>query len=130
MRWLASQRSLAIVLAGHGRWPRPGPPTGSAAFLAGRQSASGGFAEQGRAPDAPLTAWAALGLVAAGGNPAERARAAEFLRARMTDVPTDADLALRVVALAALGDTDRRQRPRAAAPPPARTCSSTRRSGR
>src|SRR4029079_9194290 len=82
-----------------------GPAAGSAAFLVSRQNASGGFAEQSRAPDAPLTAWASLGLVAAGGNQAERAQAAEFLRARMTDVPSDADLALRVVALAALGDT-------------------------
>jgi iron complex transport system substrate-binding protein len=103
MRWLAIGL-LAIVLAGTAV-AATGPAAGSAAFLAGRQSANGGFAEQGRVPDAPLTAWAALGLVAAGGNAAERAGAAEFLRARMTDVPGDADLALRVVALAALGDT-------------------------
>jgi hypothetical protein len=80
-----------------------GPAAGSAAFLTGRQVASGGFAEQGRAPDAPLTAWAALGLVAAGGSEAERGRAGDFLVARMGDVTTDGDLALRVVALAALG---------------------------
>jgi len=103
MRWLAIGL-LTIVLAGTAV-AATGPAAGSAAFLADRQSANGGFSEQGRVPDAPLTAWAALGLVAAGGNAAERARAAEFLRARMTDVPSDADLALRVVALAALGDT-------------------------
>ena len=103
MRWLAIGL-LTIALAGTAA-AASGPAAGSAAFLAGRQGASGGFAEQGRAPDAPLTAWAALGLVAAGGNQAERARAAEFLRSRMTDVSSDADLALRVVALAALGDT-------------------------
>ena len=103
MRWLAIGL-LTIALAGTAT-AASGPAAGSAAFLAGRQGASGGFAEQGRAPDAPLTAWAALGLVAAGGNQAERARAAEFLRSRMTDVSSDADLALRVVALAALGDT-------------------------
>jgi hypothetical protein len=102
MRWLAIGL-LTIVLAGTAV-AATGPAAGSAAFLAGRQSANGGFAERGRLPDAPLTAWAALGLVAAGGNAAERAGAAEFLRARMTDVPGDADLALRVVALAALGD--------------------------
>jgi hypothetical protein len=95
---------LTIALAGTAA-SATGPAVGSAAFLAGRQSAGGGFAEQGRAPDASLTAWAALGLVAAAGNQTERARAAEFLRARMTDVPSDADLALRVVALSALGDT-------------------------
>ena len=38
----------------------------------------------------------------------------------MTDVPSDADLALRVVALAALGDTIDDGRPRAAAAPPSR----------
>jgi hypothetical protein len=103
MRWLAIGL-LTIALAGTAA-AASGPAAGSAAFLAGRQGASGGFAEQGRAPDAPLTAWAVLGLVAAGGNQAERERAAEFLRARMTDVSSDADLALRVVALAALDDT-------------------------
>ena len=54
---------------------------------------------------APLTAWAALGLVAAGGSAAERGHALEFLRAHTADISTDADLALRVVALAALGET-------------------------
>jgi hypothetical protein len=103
MRWLAVSL-LTIVLAGTAA-AATGPAAGSASFLAGRQSANGGFAEQGRVPDAPLTAWAALGLVAAGGHPAEREQAAAFLRGRMTDAPTDADLALRVVALAALGDT-------------------------
>ena len=103
MRWLVIAL-LTIVLAGTAV-AATGPAAGSAAFLAGRQNANGGFAEQGRVPDAPLTAWAALGLVAAGGSAAERARAAEFLRARLTDVPGDANLALRVVALAALGDT-------------------------
>jgi hypothetical protein len=43
--------------------------------------------------------------VAAGGFPAERARALEFLRSRTVDISTDADLALRVVALASLGET-------------------------
>ncbi len=82
-----------------------GPSAGSAAFLAGRQSDGGGFAEQGRTPDGPLTAWAALGLVAAGGFPGERAKAAAFLRTRATGGESDADLALRVLALAALGET-------------------------
>jgi hypothetical protein len=103
MRWLAIGL-LTVVLAGTAA-SATGPAAGSAAFLAGRQSASGGFAELGRVPDAPLTAWAAIGLVAAGGYPAERAQAAAFLRARMIDVASDADLALRVVALSALGDT-------------------------
>ena len=91
---------LAGVAAG-----ATGPVAGSATFLAGRQSTSGGFAEQGRTPDGPLTAWAALGLVAVDGSPVARARALDFLRAHMAEVSTDADLALRVVALAALGET-------------------------
>ena len=103
MKWLAAILGAA-VLAGTAA-AATSPAAGSAAFLASRQSASGGFAEQGRTPDGPLTAWAALGLVAAGGSPAERARALEFLRSRTADISTDADLALRVVALAALGET-------------------------
>jgi hypothetical protein len=80
-----------------------GPAAGSAAFLAGRQSTSGGFAELGHEPDGPLTAWAALGLVAADGSPVARSRALDFLRPHTAEITTDADLALRVLALAALG---------------------------
>ena len=103
MRWLALGL-LTVVLAG-AAVGATGPVGRIRSVPRGRQSPSGGFAEQGRVPDAPLTAWAALGLVAAGGYPAERAQALAFLRARTTDAATDADLALSVVALAALGDT-------------------------
>jgi Prenyltransferase and squalene oxidase repeat len=102
MRWAVVILTCA-VLAGAAAGAS-GPSVGAAAFLASSQSASGGFSEQGRTPDGPLTAWAALGLVAAGGFPAERAKAAEFLRTRPTAGDTDADLALRVLALAALGE--------------------------
>jgi len=81
-----------------------GPAAGSAAFLTARQSANGGFSELGQAPDASLTAWAALGLVAANGSELARARAGEFLRTRPTEDAADGDVALRVVALAALGE--------------------------
>ena len=103
MRWLVVL--LAAGLLAGAAAGAAGPVAGSAAFLSSRQSASGGFAEQGRSPDAPLTAWAALGLVAADGSSVARARALEFLRVHTADVSTDADLALRVVALAALGET-------------------------
>ena len=103
MKWLAATLLAAVLVGAAGG--ATSPATGSAAFLASRQSVTGGFAEQGRAPDGPLTAWAALGLVSAGGFPAERARALEFLRSRTADISRDADLALRVVALAALGAT-------------------------
>ena len=102
MKWLAALVATS-VLAGAAAGATD-PVAGSAAFLASRQSESGGFAEQGRTPDRPLTAWAALGLVAAGEYQAARARALEYLRTSTADVSTDADLALRVVALAALGE--------------------------
>jgi hypothetical protein len=105
MRRLTVALALAVLVAAGAAIAASGLLAQSAAYVAGRQSASGGFAEQGRAPDSALTAWAALGLVAAGGQPAERARAAEFLR---TGLPgssaSDADVALSVVALSALGE--------------------------
>lgn len=76
---------------------------GSPAYLLAHQAPSGGFAEDGRQPDAPLTAWAALALVASGGSGAERGRAGDYLTAHLGEARTDADLALAVVALAALG---------------------------
>ena len=80
-----------------------GLTTASAGFVASRQAPSGGFAEQARAPDAALTAWAALGLVATGGFADERAQALDYLRSRPTEGAADGDLALRVVAVRALG---------------------------
>jgi uncharacterized protein YfaS (alpha-2-macroglobulin family) len=81
-----------------------GPAAGSAAFLAARQEPGGGFGEQGQPADAALTAWAALGLVAANGSESSRSRAAAFLQARPIDKATDGDVALRVLALDALGE--------------------------
>ena len=75
----------------------------SAGYVASRQAAGGGFAEQGRQPDAALTSWASLGLVATGGFADELAEAADYLRSRSIEGASDADLALRVVALRALG---------------------------
>lgn len=82
-----------------------GPAAGSVRFLESRQAESGGFAEAGRVPDGQLTAWAALGLVAADGSSAARARALAFLRAAPVERDAETDLALRVVALEALGDS-------------------------
>jgi hypothetical protein len=102
--------ALAGALAGAGAGARAAAPgsgltTQTAAYLASRQSSTGGFAEQGRVPDAALTAWAALGLVAAGGSNAARALAAGYLRGGAAGAATDGDLALRVLALDALGET-------------------------
>lgn len=102
MRWVLILMACA-VLAGTAAGAT-GPAVGSTAFLTTRQAENGGFAEQGQAPDASLTAWAALGLVAANGSEVARSSAAEFLRTRPTEKATDGDVALRVLALDALGE--------------------------
>ena len=68
-------------------------------YVASRQQADGGFSEPAARSDPALTSWAVLGLKASG-RPADRA-AADYLRdAPVTDTT---DLALRVLALRALG---------------------------
>jgi hypothetical protein len=81
-----------------------GPVMGSARWLEDRQSASGGFAEAGRVPDASLTAWASLALVAGDGSLQARALARAFLSAHEGEVQGDTDVALQVLARLALGD--------------------------
>lgn len=68
-------------------------------YLVARQQPDGGFAERGRRPDATLTAWAVLGIEAAGREPARSP--VRFLEDAPS--PTAADLALRILALDALG---------------------------
>jgi hypothetical protein len=67
-------------------------------YLESRQTEGGGFAEPGRSADPNLTAWAVLGLAAAGEPPAG---AAAYLAGQ--PYPTATDLALRILALDALG---------------------------
>ena len=69
-----------------------------ASYVASHQQPDGGFAEPDGQSDPTLTAWATLGLVASGQKPSG---AAEYL----ADKPTSgaADLALRILALDALG---------------------------
>jgi hypothetical protein len=69
-----------------------------AAYLAAHERPDGGFAEAGQSSDPTLTAWAVLGLAAAGKAPGN---AAAYLRSQ--PVKTTADVALRVLALRALG---------------------------
>jgi hypothetical protein len=69
-----------------------------AAYLDARRQPNGGFAEPGRSPDANLTAWAVLGLSAAGRTPAG---AAAYLADK--PMPGVTDVALRILALDALG---------------------------
>jgi hypothetical protein len=75
------------------------PIASGASYLTARQQPDGGFAERGQHSDPALSAWVALGLEAAG-QPAGRA-AREYLAAQPST--TVSDLALRVLALTALG---------------------------
>jgi hypothetical protein len=74
-------------------------------YIAARQQPDGGFAEPGASSDPSLTAWAVLGLKADGRNPALLRRggasAADYLAGEPTRTTTD--LALRILALDALG---------------------------
>ena len=77
-------------------------------FLRTRQLAEGSFAEPGRTGYPQLTAWAALGLHAAGQVPASRAAAIKFLVAHEPDLKSATDIALVALAEQALGgDPDR-----------------------
>ena len=68
-------------------------------FVAAHQQSDGGFAETGQSSDANLTAWAVLGLSAAGKTP-DRSPADYLTTAPATSAN---DLALRILALRALG---------------------------
>lgn len=92
-------RFAAICLAVLALAAPAGASTADAAgYLLSRQQESGGFAEPGRQADPALTAWAVLGLRAAGRSVPG---AAEYLAGK--PYPTATDLELRILALAALG---------------------------
>ncbi len=81
------------------------PAADPAGYVAARQGADGGFAEPGRSSDPSLTAWSVLGLRAAGRSPADPGAAVAYLSSQ--PYPTANELALRVLALAALGEDTR-----------------------
>ena len=70
-------------------------------FLQAHRQADGGFSETGGVASPALTAWAALGLVAAGQAPAGTL---DYLRAHEGDALAPATRALVALAAAALGD--------------------------
>ena len=72
-----------------------------APYLQSQQQSDGGFAESGGKSSPALTAWAALGLVAAGQAPAGTL---DYLRAHEGDALSPATRALIALAAAALGD--------------------------
>lgn len=69
-------------------------------YLQGRQAPSGAFSEPGGAPGPLLTAWAALGLRAAGADPG---RALDYLEAREGGLTEATDVELVALAESALG---------------------------
>ncbi len=77
------------------------PVERAASYLASRQQPEGGFAERGAASSPGLSAWVALGLEAAGHEPADPQLAAAFLS--RAPAPQATDLELRLLALSALG---------------------------
>lgn len=101
-RVLAAAAALgAAGVAAAGTAAPAGTPS---AYLLARQAESGGFAEPGAAPTPGLTAWAVLGLRAAG-VPAGRLRAAgAYLERSETELESATDLQLALLARAALGD--------------------------
>jgi hypothetical protein len=85
--------------------PAAAGPVGAAArYLEARQTAGGGFAEPGAEPTPGLTAWAVLGLRAAGRSADGLARASDYLERSEDELETATDLELALVARAALGE--------------------------
>lgn len=76
-----------------------GPAQDAARYLEAHQDEGGGFAELGRASDVSTTAWAVLGLKAAGGSPGAIRRGEEFLAARADGLEAETDVALAALAL-------------------------------
>lgn len=73
------------------------------AYLAAHQSPGGGFAEPGGTPYPQLTAWAVLGLRAAGAHP--DAATLGYLQAHEKQLPRTTDAELVSMAESALGET-------------------------
>jgi Squalene-hopene cyclase C-terminal domain/Prenyltransferase and squalene oxidase repeat len=76
----------------------------SARYLETRQQPSGAFAEPGAQPSPGLTAWAVLGLRAAGRSPRELEPARAYLERTEASLTSATDLELVLVARAALGE--------------------------
>jgi hypothetical protein len=77
------------------------PPATPVAYLESRQTAGGGFAEPGGPPSPQLTAWAVLGLRAAGANP--RPGTLAYLQAHEGELHEATDVELAALAESVLG---------------------------
>jgi hypothetical protein len=80
------------------------PVEAPARYLEGRQAAGGGFAEPGSQPTPGLTAWAVVGLRAAGRPPASLEASRAYLQRTEAQLTAATDLELALVARAALGE--------------------------
>lgn len=103
---------LACLLAAGALAPRGAEAAGAAdrglAWLVAQQNADGGFgASPGDESGPEMTAWATLGIAAAGRNPLDVRRAGrspiDYLRRHANELRTPGDLARTIVALAAAG---------------------------
>ena len=81
------------------------PVSGGAAFLQTRQLSDGSFAERGQPGYPQLTAWATLGLAAAGTAPRARGLTIKYLSAEEAGMTSPTDLALLALAEQALGQS-------------------------
>jgi hypothetical protein len=92
---LAMLSAAAVVAAS--------PAAGGVSFLQSHQLENGGFAERGRTGYPQLTAWAVLGLRAAGAKP--NGATARYLVEREPDLTSATDLALVALAERSLGQS-------------------------
>jgi energy-coupling factor transport system substrate-specific component len=79
------------------------PASDAARYLESRQHAEGGFGEPGRAPTPGLTAWALIGLRAAGRPPAALEPARAYLERAEAELVTATDVEVALIAHGALG---------------------------
>ena len=80
------------------------PIAGASRYVESRQTGGGGFAEPGSAPTPGLTAWAVIGLRAAGRSPAALEGARAYLERSEAALESATDIELVLVARAALGE--------------------------
>jgi energy-coupling factor transport system substrate-specific component len=81
------------------------PFSGGAGFLQTRQLSDGSFAERGQPGYPQLTAWATLGLAAAGTAPRARALTGKYLATQEAGLSSPTDIALAALAEQALGQS-------------------------
>ncbi len=77
------------------------PPPTPVSYLESRQASNGGFAEPGGSTSPQLTAWAVLGLRAAGASP--RPATLSYLQSHESDLADATDVELAAMAESALG---------------------------